>query len=147
SGRKVAIAIHTATATTMTRAAIDAMCARTIDCRCDTSIDGITKYQCPRIIAVHAPPRSSADVRKLAMVSALPVAATLREISSPCRTTATIPVAAAAPRIAVRNLVNIRPIVAHANTVRAVHAISGSTDGAADTWIDPSAVAARTDSK
>ena len=45
------------------------MCTLTIDCRCDTCIDGRMRYQCPRIIAVDAPPSSAAELRKLAMVS------------------------------------------------------------------------------
>ena len=46
------------------------MCTLTIDCRCETCIDGITRYQWPRIIAVQAPPSSSAELRKLTTVSA-----------------------------------------------------------------------------
>ena len=46
------------------------MCTLTIDCRCDTCSDGITRYQWPRIIAVQAPPSSAAELRKLATVSA-----------------------------------------------------------------------------
>ena len=49
------------------------MCSLTIDCRCDTCIDGMTRYQWPRIIAVQAPPSSAAELRKLATVSACAV--------------------------------------------------------------------------
>src|SRR2546427_653694 len=47
------------------------MWSLTIDCRCDTCIDGITRYQWPRIIAVQAPPRSAAELRKLGARAAL----------------------------------------------------------------------------
>src|SRR5438045_1764323 len=70
SGRHAAIAIHTATMTTTIRAAIDAMCTSTIFWRYDTSIDGSTRYQWPRIIAVQAPPSLAADGRKRAAVHA-----------------------------------------------------------------------------
>src|SRR2546423_7111251 len=105
------------------------MCARTIDCRCDTCIDGITRYQWPRIIAVHAPPSSSDDVTKLAIVSAATAGGAGLENSVACITIATTPAVAAAARMAVRNLVNSRPVVAQAKIVSSVHAISAATDG------------------
>ena len=49
---------------------VAAMCTLTIDCRCDTCIDGMIRYQCPRIIAVDAPPRSAVELKKLARVTA-----------------------------------------------------------------------------
>ena len=68
------------------------MCTLTIDCRCDTCIDGITRYQWPRIIAVQAPPSIAAEVRKLATVSACDRRASApAETSIACSTTATRP--------------------------------------------------------
>ena len=116
------------------RAPIDTMCSPTIDCRYETSIDGRTRYQWPRIIAVHAPPRSSDEDRKLATVRKTSVGEPPFENSSPCMTTPMMPADAVATRMPVRNLVNMRPIVAQANTMRPVHISSGSADGAADTW-------------
>src|SRR4030088_3289197 len=69
-GCQLTMAMNTAAATTTTRTTIEAMCTLTIDCRCDTWSEGITRYQCPRIIAVHAPPRSAAELRKLATIIA-----------------------------------------------------------------------------
>src|SRR5579864_4609103 len=46
----------TAAVTTAMRTAIDAMWSFTIVCKCVTSSDGMTRYQCPRIMAVQAPP-------------------------------------------------------------------------------------------
>src|SRR5258708_34162529 len=63
-----------AAATTTTRSTSETMWSFTIDCRYDTFIEGITRYQCPRIIAVQVPPNSAADVRKLATVIAVTVA-------------------------------------------------------------------------
>src|SRR5206468_1236288 len=51
------------------------MWSLTIDCRCDTCIEGITRYQWPRIIAVQAPPRSAAELRKLAIAMTRRIAA------------------------------------------------------------------------
>jgi hypothetical protein len=60
----------TAAAITAIRTTSDAMCSLTMDWRCATGIDGMMRYQCPRIIAVHVPPRSTAELKKLAIVSA-----------------------------------------------------------------------------
>jgi hypothetical protein len=66
----VAIARNTAATTTATRITIETMWSLTIAWRWETGSDGITRYQWPRIIAVHAPPRRAAELRKLAMVIA-----------------------------------------------------------------------------
>src|SRR5262249_35255174 len=100
-------------------------------------IDGITRYQWPRIIAVHAPPRRSDEVRKLATVSASTAEDAPIDDSSACMIIATTPAIAAAARIAARNFVNSRPIVAQANTARPVDARSGTRYGAAATRIAP----------
>src|SRR5262249_19610788 len=100
-----------AAATTAIRTAIDAMCSFTIDCRCDTGSDGITRYQCPRTIAVHAPPRSSAELKKLTIVIACtggpPVVAAIA-----CATTATAPAATPVATSAGRIDASVRPTVA-----------------------------------
>ena len=78
--------------TTTTRASIEPMCTLTIDCRCDTCSDGITRYQWPRIIAVQAPPSIAAEVTKLATVSSLRTAASgPPDTSSACSTMAISP--------------------------------------------------------
>src|SRR4030095_13330933 len=46
---QVAMARNTAAATTATRTIIDRICSLTIDCRCDTCIEGMMRYQWPRI--------------------------------------------------------------------------------------------------
>ena len=72
------------------------MCTLTIDCRCDTCIDGITRYQWPRIIAVQAPPSIAAELRKLATVSAMTARrARPRRSRAPAATIATRPAIAA----------------------------------------------------
>jgi hypothetical protein len=43
------------------------MCSLTIDCRCATGIDGITRYQCPRSSPCRRR-RETAELRKLAIV-------------------------------------------------------------------------------
>ena len=104
--------MNTAAATTTTRTTIDAMWTLTIACRWDTCIDGRIKYQCPSTIAVHAPPSSAAELRKLATVSARVGGVQLADTTSACRTIAMAPAKTAAARIAVRMRVNMRPIVA-----------------------------------
>ncbi len=88
------------------------MCSLTIDCSCETCIDGMTRYQCPRIIAVHAPPSSAAELRKLATVSIWVVTAVPAAVSSACATSATSPDAHATPTIAGRIDASVRPMVA-----------------------------------
>src|SRR3954449_3102125 len=99
------VATQTAAPTTAARASIDAMCPLTIDCRYDTSIDGMTRYQWPRIIAVQAPPSIAAEVRKLRTVSANTTgdepAVVARDTSTPCIAMASSPATAAIARIAV----------------------------------------------
>src|SRR5262249_61145338 len=92
------------------------MCIRTIDCRCDTCIDGITRYQCPRIIAVHAPPRKSDEVRKLATVSAATAEDAPVDASSACMAMAVTPAIAGAARTAGLKLGTKRASVAPAGT-------------------------------
>ncbi len=87
------------------------MCSFTIDCRCDTWSDGITRYQWPRIIAVQAPPSSSAELKKLMIVIAWtggpPVADAIA-----CVTSATMPATTPVTAIAGRIDASVRPIVA-----------------------------------
>src|SRR5262245_55853494 len=80
-----------AATTTTTRTTIEAMCTLTIDWRCDTCIDGMTRYQWPRIIAVHVPPRSAAELRKLATASARTTSGHPAVTSIACRTSAAAP--------------------------------------------------------
>src|SRR5436309_325969 len=110
-GCHVSIATTTAAVTTTVLITIDAMCILTIDCRCETCIDGITRYQCPRIIAVDAPPRSAVELRKLATVSTLtsmvpPVVAAIA-----CDTSVIRPPPQANPTSAGRIDASVRPTV------------------------------------
>src|SRR5262245_32520304 len=63
------MARNTAAATTTMRTISDAMCSFTTDWRWVTCIDGMIRYQWPRIIAVQAVPSNAAELRKLAIVS------------------------------------------------------------------------------
>src|SRR5215470_2404898 len=101
-----------AAATTATRNTSDTMCSFTIDWRYDTFIDGMTRYQCPRIIAVQVPPRSAADVRKLAIVSAVVVVDHPHVTSIACSTNVRIPPTHATATMAGRMDASARPTVA-----------------------------------
>ena len=130
-GCHVAIANNTAAPTTTTRTTIDAMCTLTIDCRCDTCIDGMTRYQWPRIIAVHAPPSSAAELRKLATVSARTGdRAAGRNVERLQRRARRAPPTTATPTIAGRIDASVRPTVAQYTTIAAL-ATSASAASAA----------------
>src|SRR5258707_13515025 len=102
-----------AAATTATRSTSEMMWSFTIDCRYDTFIEGITRYQCPRIIAVQVPPSSAAEVRKLATVSAVTVGDHPLVTSNACRTTVKAPAAHATATIADRTKAGFRRTSAH----------------------------------
>src|SRR2546423_6594594 len=101
-----------AAAVTATRAAIDIMCSLTIDCRCETAIVGMIRYQWPRTIAVDVVPSSAAEVRKLAPVSACIVAGRPEARLNACATIAINPAPTAVPTRAGRTAANHRPTVA-----------------------------------
>src|SRR5262245_50841574 len=101
-----------AAATTTTRSTSETIWIFTMDCRYDTFIEGITRYQWPRIIAVQVPPRSSAEVRKLAMVIAVVVDDQPLVTSMACITIARAPAAQATATMAGRMDASIRPTVA-----------------------------------
>ena len=93
------------------RSAVEPMWNRTTACSSDTSIDGNTRYQCPRIIAVDVPPSSAAEVTKLAAVRTAgsppaPAAAT------PCATRAAPPESTAVHTHRGRSRASTRPMVA-----------------------------------
>src|SRR5262249_35010744 len=108
-----------AAATTATRNTSETMCSFTIDWRYDTFIEGITRYQCPRIIAVQVLPRSAADVRKLATVSAVAVADHPDVTSIACSTSVTIPPTHATLTMMGRMDASVRPTVAQYSTAAA----------------------------
>src|SRR6476619_3531312 len=95
------------------------MCRFATDLRYDSFIEGMTRYQWPRIIAVQVPPRSAADVRKLAIVSAVVVADHPDVTSIACSTNVRIPPAHATPTMAGRMDASIRPTVAQYSTTAA----------------------------
>src|SRR5438874_380366 len=131
-GCQVAMAKKTAAATTATRTTIDAMCTLTIDCRCDTCIDGMTRYQWPRIIAVHAPPSMAAELRKLAMVRAWTGAARPAAASNAWATSATNPPPQATETISGLTDASVRPTVAqYTRTAISVSASAPNANGPA----------------
>ena len=93
------------------RSPVEPMWNRTTDCSSDTSIDGSTRYQCPRIIAVDVPPSRAAEVTKLAAVRAAgsppPAAA-----ANPWATRAPAPETTAVQIKSGRNRASTRPRVA-----------------------------------
>src|SRR2546428_12856834 len=110
------MATDTAATTTTMRTTSVAMCTLTIDCRCETCIEGRIRYQWPRIIAVDAPPRSAAELRTLATVST--VGPSPRPPATPiaCAVNATRPPTHATPTIAGRTDASARPTVAQYRT-------------------------------
>src|SRR5437870_2237084 len=118
------MAKNTAAATTTTRTTVDAMCILTIDCRCDTCIDGMTRYQWPRIMAVHAPPSMAAELRKLAIVSAWTGSARGDAAASACRVTATAPPPTASATSTGRIDASVRPTVAQYTTTHSSESAS-----------------------
>src|SRR5438552_15314837 len=116
-GCQLTMAMNTAAATTTTRTTTEAMCTLTIDCRCDTGSEGMTRYQCPRIMAVHAPPRSAAELKKLATVIAC--AERPEAWLTPCATSAIRPAPTAVATIAGRTEASARPTVAQDRIIAA----------------------------
>src|SRR6266498_3176402 len=110
------MAKNTAAPTTTTRTTIDAICTLTIDCRWDTCIEGITRYQWPRIIAVHAPPSIAAELRKLAIVSACTGSERADAATRACSTTAAVPPPTASATSSGRIDASARPTVAQYST-------------------------------
>src|SRR5512146_1831852 len=121
------MASTTTAATTATRTTIDAMCSLTIDCRCDTCIDGITRYQWPRIIAVQAPPSSAADESTLASVIACTPTGRPAPSTAACATSATIAEARAVQTTAGRIDASVRPTVAQYRTTAASQTTSDAS--------------------
>src|SRR5262245_36929848 len=116
----------TAATTTTIRATIDAMWTLTIDCRCETCSDGMTRYQWPRIIAVHAPPSSSAELKKLAIVIACegnPDTCAIAWANS-----ATAPAATPVPTMNGRIDAMTRPTVSQYSTSEASKTTSATSD-------------------
>src|SRR6266487_7080604 len=110
------MAKNTAAPTTTTRTTIDAICTLTIDCRWDTCIEGITRYQWPRIIAVHAPPSIADELRKLAIVSACTGSERADAATRACSTTAAVPPPTASATSSGRIDASARPTVAQYST-------------------------------
>src|SRR3981081_1040254 len=124
-GVQLTMSMNTAAATTTTRTTIEAMCILTIDCKCDTWSEGITRYQCPRIMAVHAPPRSAAELKKLATVIAC--ADKPEALLTPCATSAIRPAPTAVATMAGRTEASARPTVAQYSNIAASTTTSAST--------------------
>src|SRR2546425_9411326 len=95
-----------------------------IDCRCDTCIDGITRYQWPRIIAVQAPPRSAAELRKLAIVIATTARPWPDTAANACATIAIRPAPTAIETSSGRIEASVRPTVAQYIAMAAVDVTS-----------------------
>ena len=80
-------------------------------CKWATSIDGSIKYQWPRIIAVQAPPRSAAEVKKLATVNTCIPSGVPLETSRACNIRAIKPLRVAVQRSTGRSFGHIRPTI------------------------------------
>ena len=98
--------------TTAIRTAVDPMWNLTIRCNRDTSIDGSTRYQWPRIIAVQLPPSSAADERKLAAVSQAEGPASTTDQLIACVTRAATPPSTVVHSSTGRSDARARPMVA-----------------------------------
>src|SRR4051812_18238843 len=101
---------------------IDAMCTFTIDWRCETWSDGMTRYQCPRTIAVQAPPSRNAELKKLRIVITCdenPLAAATASANN-----ATAPATTPAPTMNGRIDARTRPTVSQYRTMAASNTTS-----------------------
>jgi len=75
-------------------------------------MEGITRYQCPRIMAVEVPPSNAADVTKLATVMAATGEPAPAAAAIPCVTRTAAPNSTAVHSQSGRSQARTRPIVA-----------------------------------